>query len=115
MSKPVATYLEEVLVAIDAISLFLERIDGIESYMADDLGQSAVERKLEIIGEAVNHLLEEYTQIVVPESRKIIGMRNRIIHGYDKLDIAVIYKAATNSLPRLKNAILQLLEHYKDA
>jgi uncharacterized protein with HEPN domain len=42
-------------------------------------------------------------------------MRNRIIHGYDKLDIAVIYKAATNSLPRLKNAILQLLEHYKDA
>ena len=115
MSKAVAAYLEEVLVAIEAISLFLEQIDGVESYMADDLVQSAVERKFEIIGEAVNHLLEEHPQIIVPNSRQIIGMRNRIIHGYDKLDIAVIYKAATDSLPKLKIAIIQILEQYKNA
>ena len=57
-------------------------------YLADDMLRAAVERKLGIIGEAFAKLEEADPALTenFPELRKIIGMRNRIVHGYDNVD-----------------------------
>ena len=50
--------------------------------------------------------------MVIPDSRKIIAMRNRIIHGYAGIDNRVVWQAAVQALPALKEIILKMLERH---
>lgn len=81
-------------------------------YLADDMLRSAIERKLEIIGEAFVRLEEADPAVTenFPELRKIIGMRNRIIHGYDNVDEELIWDVVQNRLPGLQQQVETLLE-----
>ena len=73
-----------------------ESIDSIETYLGDDrdfieyqsnkMLRRAVEREFEIIGEAMTKLLKLDENISISSEQHIIGMRNRVIHGYDKID-----------------------------
>jgi len=54
------------------------------------LVRRAVERELEIIGEAMNRILNLDNSIEIEHSRRIVDLRNRVIHGYDKVDNGVI-------------------------
>jgi uncharacterized protein with HEPN domain len=69
----------------------------------------AVERNLEIIGEAMNRILKHDESITITSSRKIVDMRNRIIHGYDSLTDEAVWGIILNHLPALKVEIEQLL------
>jgi uncharacterized protein with HEPN domain len=69
----------------------------------------AVERNIEIIGEAINRILHADGKIELSNSRKIVDTRNRIIHGYDSVSDEVIWGVVTNHLPVLKQEIKQLL------
>ena len=80
------------LAACEAVAGFCEgKTRG--DYLADGLLRSAVERQFEIIGEALNRAsqLDETVESLVPELRRIVGMRNRIIHGYDSVDDELIW------------------------
>ncbi len=81
-------------------------------YLADDMFRSAVERKLGIIGETFAKLEEADPALTenFPELRKIIGMRNRIVHGYDNVDEELVWDVVQNRLPTLRQKVEALLE-----
>ena len=62
----------------------------------------AVERNVEIIGEAVNRIVQKDNNIILSNSRKIIDTRNRIIHGYDTVSDEIIWSILITHLPILK-------------
>jgi uncharacterized protein with HEPN domain len=81
----------------------------IEQLEGDKMCYSAVIRQLEIIGEAANRISKEF-QAKHPEIpwRKVIGMRNVLIHAYDDVTVDEVWRAATISVPEL----VKLLEPY---
>ena len=103
-------YLSDILQAINLIEDFISDVPTFEEYIPDLKTQSAVERQLGIIGEAVN----KYRQIVddheLMNATEIVGFRNRLIHNYDGLDETIIWAVIQNHLPRLKEEVKAALE-----
>jgi uncharacterized protein with HEPN domain len=88
----------------------LKAINEIESIYQDDIRtKRAVERNIEIIGEAMNRILTKDATILLSNSRKIVDTRNRIIHGYDIVSDQIIWGIVINHLPILKTEIEKLL------
>ncbi len=102
MQPDARKYLLDALNACKAIASFTEEV-SLPDYSENLLLRSAVERQFEIMGEAFNRLddIEPEYRHIYPEVGKIIGMRNRIIHGYDSVDDAIIWDAARNHIPKL--------------
>jgi len=69
----------------------------------------AVERELEIIGEATNNLLKIDPGLSVSSARKIVNLRNRVIHAYDDVDEIIIWKVIVKDIPVLLDEVKQLL------
>lgn len=65
--------------------------------------KKAIERELEIIGEAVRKFIEFNVENTIENARQIIGLRNRIIHSYDSLDDADIYNIIKKSYSKVEN------------
>lgn len=105
MNEKAKKYLSDILQAINLIEEFTLDVSGFEEYFADQKTQSAVERQLGIIGEAVN----KYRQIVdnheLMNATEIVGFRNRLIHNYDGLDETIVWAVIQNHLPRLKEEV----------
>lgn len=80
-------WLWDVQQAADKIAAFVQDRD-LADYLADPMVRSAVERQLEIIGEALNRLSQAAPDIVrrIPDVRRAIAMRNALIHGYAEVD-----------------------------
>jgi len=74
-------------------------------YRNDLKTKKAVERNLEIIGEAMNRILKIDPEFPIQHAKKIIGTRNRIIHAYDAISDEVIWTIVVRELPMLKNQI----------
>ncbi len=72
--------------------------------------QKAIERNIEIIGEALNRILKVSPDIAISDSRKIVDTRNRIIHGYDSISPDILWLIIKRSLPLLRNEVAELLE-----
>lgn len=89
---------------------FMEGMSEAE-YAEDALVQSAVERQLEIVGEALNALRKSDLKVAerIPDYRRLIGLRNILIHGYAAVDDAVVYAAATKRVPDLLATTRELL------
>lgn len=71
----------------------------------------AIERNLEIIGEAVSNLLKIYPGIKITDARRMVDTRNKIIHSYDEIQPAQIWNIIINHLPLLKQEVQILLEN----
>ena len=111
MNEKVLKYLYDIKLAIDEIdSFFLHRNKRFDEYATDILLKRAVERNLEIIGEAVNRILREEPTFVLDNAKRIIGLRNQIIHGYDSVSDENIWGIVINHLPRLKQDVDKLIE-----
>ena len=67
-------------------------------------------RELEIIGEAINRILKINPDIEISEARRIVDLRNWVIHGYDKMDDVIIWGIISRDIPKLKEQIEKLLE-----
>jgi uncharacterized protein with HEPN domain len=102
MKTEVAKSLHDALQACRAIQIFTHGY-SLEKYTKDLLVRSAVERQFEILGEAFSRLdaLTPGCRDDYPAMGAIIGMRNRIIHGYDAVDDAIIWDAVENHVPPL--------------
>jgi len=72
--------------------------------------KKAVERNLEIIGEAVKRILSAEASFPIENAKKIISTRNRIIHDYDNISDEIIWAIVTRELPRLEKEVTDLLE-----
>jgi uncharacterized protein with HEPN domain len=75
--------------------------------------KKATERNLEIIGEAMNRLLKEQPDITITAAKKIIGLRNQIIHAYDNISDEIIWAVVVKHLPLLKKEIQNLLAEFE--
>ena len=105
----VQVWLEDILVAIDEIEQDLPPVNDFNLYKQNRTAKRAIERNLEIIGEAMNRILSTDETIDISSGRKIVNLRNQIIHGYDSISDEIIYTIATRDVPKLKNEVLLLL------
>lgn len=111
MDKDIHTWLFDILQSIDEIdSYFAENERLFEVFRNDIKTKRAVERDLEIIGEAVNRILKKAPDFQIENASKIIGTRNRIIHGYDNVSDDLVWSIIINHLPKLKNEIISKLK-----
>jgi uncharacterized protein with HEPN domain len=103
--------LHDIRLAAEALRRFMEG-KSVEDFKQDEILQAAVERKLAIIGEAFVHLREEdfATADLFSDLRQIVGMRNRLVHGYDQLDLDVVWDASANHVPRLLQQVAFILK-----
>jgi uncharacterized protein with HEPN domain len=111
MDSEVKTWLYDVLQSISEIESYYEdKPKRFEDYTNDLKTKRAVERNIEIIGEAVNRILKKDKTFKLENAQKIVGTRNRIAHGYDKISDDLIWSIVINHLPKLKIEIALLLE-----
>ncbi len=104
-------WLYDIKVAIDEIESFLnDNGKTFHEYKSNLLLKKAVERNLEIIGEAVNRIVKQYPHIKIESARSIIGLRNFIIHSYDNITDETIWAVILNHLPKLKLEVNKLLK-----
>lgn len=108
MDNRIKQYLFDIEQSIEDIELFMRAINSFEEYEKDKLVKRAVEREIEIIGEAMNRILKIDESIKISNARQIVRTRNWIIHGYDDVDDGVIYGVVKKHLPTLKQEISEL-------
>lgn len=85
-----------------------------ENFIADDKTIDAVVRNFEIIGEAANRVSEDF-RATHPEIewRRMIGLRNRVIHEYFGIDYETVWKIRNENIPELLDYIKQATEDLK--
>jgi len=104
-------YLSDIIESIALIDEFTGKTKLFSNYESSKMVQSAVERHIEIIGEATKHLLEINPEIAITNARKIINTRNKIAHGYDEIEHSEIWNIIINHLPKLKQEVKELLNN----
>ncbi len=109
MDIKIKTWLLDIQQSIDEIFLFIGDSRDFIVYKADLKTKKAVERNLEIIGEAVNRILKANKSLQLNNAKNIIGTRNRIIHSYDNISDEVIWTIVCRELPELKIQVEELL------
>ena len=111
MNTEIKAWLYDILSAIEEIeSFFVNSPKLFADYQKDIRTKRAVERNIEIIGEAMGRILKEDDSVEITNSRKIVNVRNRIIHGYDSVSDDIFWGIIIRYLPTLKFEIEHLLK-----
>lgn len=115
MDNFIKKHLQDIATAIDEIeSFFDDQPKLFENFCKDLRLRRAIERNIEIIGEAMNRILKTSPTIAITNSRKIVDARNYIIHGYDSLSVDILWSIVVNHLPLLRQEVDILLDtNYK--
>lgn len=110
MQPKTLKWLSDVQAAAQLIDTFLAGKTA-QTYASDVLLRSAVERQLEIVGEAVNRIARHDPEVAdrISDHRRIVDFRNQLSHGYDVLDHALVWRVATQNLATLSSEVSQLL------
>jgi uncharacterized protein with HEPN domain len=109
MDNEIKKYLFDIQESIDSIESFLGKTRDFNVYLSDKMLRRAVEREFEIIGEAMSRIEKLDSNIEISSKWQIINMRNRVIHGYDKIDDEIVWGTIIRHLPLLKTEIQNLL------
>ena len=111
MNPEIKTWLFDILQSIKEIeSYFADRPKILAEYQNDIRTKRAIERNIEIIGEAVSRIVKKDKNFEINNAQQIIGTRNRIIHGYDRVSDDMIWSIVINHLPKLKTEVEGLLD-----
>lgn len=110
MDNRIKKYLFDIKESINSIENYLGDKRDFKVYMSDKMLRRAVEREFEIIGEAMNKIDKIDSEINIMSKRQIINMRNRVIHGYDKIDDEIIWGIIVRHLPILKKGVNNLMK-----
>lgn len=111
MDNYIKSWLYDIINSIDEIDSYFPNSKSFQDYVNDGRTRRAVERNIEIIGEAMSRILKQDSTISISNSRKIVDARNKIIHGYDEISDDVIWGIVINHLPLLKKEAISLLEN----
>lgn len=112
MSNEFLDFVEDILDAMDKAEILLHDVtyDQFEDNFRINF---AVVRALEIIGEATRRLpmslRQEYADI---PWKNMAGMRDRIIHGYDTVDLQIVWDVVKKDIPQIRPRIQQILVDY---
>ncbi|HAV54757.1 HepT-like ribonuclease domain-containing protein [Aequorivita vladivostokensis] len=110
MKLEVEKFLMDISLSINLIEEFISDIDTFGDYEEDIKTQSAVERHLAIIGEALNKLKKIDNDLIIENEAEIIAMRNRLVHAYDSIDSSIVWVIIKKHLPNLKNEVDVILK-----
>ncbi len=108
MTERSKKYISDIRLALDLIEEFMVGIDRFTDYEQDRKTQSAVERQLVIIGEALNHFRRLEPSIFIESDKQIINFRNRLVHAYDGIDNSIVWAILQRHLTPLKEEIQRL-------
>ena len=111
MTNETRQRLLDILVSCQAIGQYTAGLD-FAAYERDRMVRDAVERRLGIIGEALSRVavLEPGLVDRIPDLRQVVGLRNRVIHGYDAVDDEIVWDVIQHWVPRLHTRVAELLE-----
>jgi uncharacterized protein with HEPN domain len=110
MNSEILKFLYDIKVSIDSIEEFLGGKRDFSAYKANKMLRRAVEREFEIIGEALNCIEKIDAKIEISGKKQIIGMQNRVIHGYDKIDDEIVWGTIVRHLPLLNEEVSKLIQ-----
>ena len=96
----------------ETLSYFDERPKYFEEFSSNLMLRRAVERNIEIMGEAMNRVLKVCPDIKITNARKIVDTRNYIIHAYDSLSSDILWSIVINHLPLLKTEVEELVKEH---
>lgn len=114
MDEYILTYLQDVLDSINEMeSYFIDYPMQYEVFESDFLRRSAVERKVEIMGEAINRILKNDPNFMLPNAKDVINTRNRVIHVYDSVTPEFLWGLVIKHIPQLKVEIEKILSKYE--
>src|ERR1700712_2802199 len=111
MQREIKKYLFDIQSCIENIENYIGKPEVFVNFENNMMLQQAVERNLEIIGEAVNSMLKSYPDIEITDARRMVDTRNKIIHSYDSIQPAQIWNIIINHLPLLKKEVKILLDN----
>lgn len=104
-------YLFDILSAIEEIENYFEEIPkDFFTFQQNNMLKRAIERNLEIIGEATNRILKIDETINISNARNIVGLRNQIIHAYDNIQDEIIWGILIKNIPLLKEEVQKFLK-----
>ncbi len=113
MTREFLDFIEDILDGMNKAEKLIEGI-SFSQFEADFRTNFAVVRALEIIGEAVkrlpNELCQQYPDI---PWKGMAGMRDRIIHGYDNVDLQIVWEVVKKDIPQIKPKIEKVLADYE--
>lgn len=115
MDNKILKWLYDIKLATDEIdSYFLKNEKNFLKYKESIMLKRAVERNLEIIGEAVNRIIKRDATFKnkISNAKSIIGLRNQVIHSYDNISDENIWSILINHLPKLKSEVKSLIEKH---
>jgi len=110
MEDEIKAWLADINQAIEEIQSFLPEKKDFSEFQKDLKTQRAIERNIEIIGEAVSRIIKLSPEFPISNARKIVDTRNRIIHGYDSVSREIIWGIVVRDLPTLETEIKRLLK-----
>jgi len=111
MDNSVKKCLFDLKESIESIESYLGNKRDFNIYIKNKMLRRAIEREFEIIGEAMNRIDKIDSDIKISSKSQIINLRNRVIHGYDKVDDEIIWGTILRHLPILKREITTLFEN----
>lgn len=107
----VQDYLDHILEAFARIQRYIDDLDGV-AFLDNPLVQDAVIRNIEVIGEAANNIRRQTPEFALQHTHipweVIYAMRNRVAHGYFRVDLDLVWKTVTIDLPELAVEIQRL-------
>lgn len=110
MQLKLLKYILDIEAVIDEIETIKLRTENdFLVFSKDIILQRAIERDLEIVGEAVKKILELNPDVEISSSKNIIGLRNIISHAYDSVEPEMLWGIIQNNIPVLAEEI-QLLK-----
>ena len=105
MQHEILKHLHDIKESIDSIYEYLGDNRDFKEYKTNKLLRRGIERELEIIGEATNRIIKIDSSIEISDSRRIVDLRNWVIHRYDKVDDIIIWGIISKDIPRLREQI----------
>lgn len=114
MDEYILKHLQDIIDAISDVERIFEgypmRFDVFEK---DDLRRWAVERKTEIMGEAMTRIRKHNPEFVIPNGHGVIATRNRLIHSYEYVDPSFLWSLVIRHIPQLKIDIEELIRKHE--
>ncbi len=114
MDDNILKYLEDVRLACEDVEQFFTNYSNRFDVFANDrLMIRAVERSIEIMGEAINRILKREPDFSLPNARAIVQTRNRVIHSYEKVENEFLWGLVKRHIPQLKKDIEDIISKYE--